>query len=245
MSGPRLAVGPAVIEEMVRLAAMGVPGVCRIGRGGPVWRRWLGGRAVRVRIVDGAVQVRLAIVARPTQPLGAAHPGGARRGRGGPRAPPRPGTRERQRRRRRRRCLTGAPAVTERKRGSGPIRPGSLAPGRPAPRPRGGLRGRVRPADAARRSWSATWPRSRATRASAALARAIVDAVVAERERIDVAIGAAAPPVPGRLARPDGPRTAPLRALARCYTPARRRPGWRSPSGSSWHGSTVETRCAA
>ena len=70
MSVPRLAVGPAVIEEMVRLAAMGVPGVCRIGRGGPIWRRWLGGRAVRVRIVDGAVQVRLAIVARPTQPLG-------------------------------------------------------------------------------------------------------------------------------------------------------------------------------
>ena len=69
MSGPRLAVGPAVIEEMVRLAAMGVPGVCRIGRGGPVWRRWLAGSAVRVRIVDGVVQVRLAIVARPTQPL--------------------------------------------------------------------------------------------------------------------------------------------------------------------------------
>lgn len=69
MTGTRLAVGSAVIEEMVRLAAMGVPGVCRIGRGGPAWRRWLGGRAVRVQIVDGAVQVRLAIVARPTQPL--------------------------------------------------------------------------------------------------------------------------------------------------------------------------------
>jgi uncharacterized alkaline shock family protein YloU len=70
VTGPRLAVGPAVIEEMVRLAALGVPGVCRIGHGGPAWRRWLGGRAVRVRIVDGAVQVRLAIVARPTHPLG-------------------------------------------------------------------------------------------------------------------------------------------------------------------------------
>jgi uncharacterized alkaline shock family protein YloU len=70
VTGPRLAVGPAVIEEMVRLAAMGVPGVCRIGRGGPAWRRWLGGSAVRVRIVDGVVQVHLAIVARPTQPLG-------------------------------------------------------------------------------------------------------------------------------------------------------------------------------
>ena len=30
----------------------------------------------------------------------------------------------------------------------------------------------------------------------------------------------------------------------RCYT-RRRRPGWRLPSGSSWHGSTVETRCDA
>jgi uncharacterized alkaline shock family protein YloU len=70
VTGPRLAVGPAVIEEMVRLAAMGVPGVCRIGHGGPAWRRWLSGKAVRVRIVDGAVQVRLTIVARPTQPLG-------------------------------------------------------------------------------------------------------------------------------------------------------------------------------
>jgi uncharacterized alkaline shock family protein YloU len=69
MTGPRLAVGPAVIEEMVRLAAMGVPGVCRIGRGGPAWRRWLGGPSVRVRIVDGAVHVRLSVVARPTQPL--------------------------------------------------------------------------------------------------------------------------------------------------------------------------------
>jgi uncharacterized alkaline shock family protein YloU len=55
---------------MVRLAAIGVPGVCRIGHGGPAWRRWLGGPAVRVQVVDGAVRVRLAIVARPAQPLG-------------------------------------------------------------------------------------------------------------------------------------------------------------------------------
>lgn len=70
MTGHRLAVGPAVIEEMVRLAAIGVPGVCRIGRGGPAWRRWLGRPAVRVQVVDGAVRVRVAIVARPGQPLG-------------------------------------------------------------------------------------------------------------------------------------------------------------------------------
>jgi uncharacterized alkaline shock family protein YloU len=67
---PRLAIGHDVIEEMVRLAAMGVPGVCRIGHGGPPWRRWLGGPAVRVEVQDGIVRVRLAIVARPAQPLG-------------------------------------------------------------------------------------------------------------------------------------------------------------------------------
>ena len=70
MTQPRLAVGPAVIEEMVRLAAMGVPGVCRIGHGGPAWRRLLGGQAVQVQVVDSTVRVRLAIVARPAQPLG-------------------------------------------------------------------------------------------------------------------------------------------------------------------------------
>ena len=70
MTRPRLAVGPSVIEEMVRLAAMGVPGVCRIGRGGPAWRRWFGRPAIAVQVVDGAVEVRLAIVARPAQPLG-------------------------------------------------------------------------------------------------------------------------------------------------------------------------------
>ena len=51
-----------------------------------------------------------------------------------------------------------------------------------------------------------------------------------------------APQYPVVVARPDGPRTAPMRPLARCYTPPRR-PGWRSPSGSSWHAPTVESRC--
>jgi uncharacterized alkaline shock family protein YloU len=67
---PRLAIGAAVIEEMVRLAAIGVPGVCRVGHGGPIWRRWMSGPAVEVDMVERAVRVRLAIVARPGQPLG-------------------------------------------------------------------------------------------------------------------------------------------------------------------------------
>ena len=71
MSPPRLTVDRVVIEETVRLAAMEVPGVCRVGRGGPGWRRWLAGPAVAIVRTDGAVRVDVAIVARPGQPLGA------------------------------------------------------------------------------------------------------------------------------------------------------------------------------
>ena len=70
MSGPELTVGKSVISELVRLAAFEVPGVARVGRGGPAWRRWLGGRAVSVRIRDERVMVRVWIVARPGQSLG-------------------------------------------------------------------------------------------------------------------------------------------------------------------------------
>ena len=70
MSGPELTVGKSVIAELVRLAAFEVPGVARVGRGGPAWRRWLGGRSVSVRIRDDRVMVRVWIVARPGQSLG-------------------------------------------------------------------------------------------------------------------------------------------------------------------------------
>ena len=36
-----LTVGTGVIKETVRLAALEVPGVLRVGRGGPRWRGWL------------------------------------------------------------------------------------------------------------------------------------------------------------------------------------------------------------
>ncbi len=52
MSGHELTVGTAVIAELVRLAAFEVPGVARVGRGGPAWRRVLGGRSVSVRLHD-------------------------------------------------------------------------------------------------------------------------------------------------------------------------------------------------
>jgi uncharacterized alkaline shock family protein YloU len=68
VTGPILTVGQEVITEMVRLAAMEVPGVARVGRGGPRWLA-LGGRSVRARLHRNKVEVRVWIVARPGQPL--------------------------------------------------------------------------------------------------------------------------------------------------------------------------------
>ena len=70
MNGPELTVGRGVIAELVRLAAFEVPGVSRVGRGGAAWRRAFSGPAVRIRIRDERVLVRLWLVARPGQPLG-------------------------------------------------------------------------------------------------------------------------------------------------------------------------------
>jgi uncharacterized alkaline shock family protein YloU len=67
---PELTVGHRVIAELVRLAAFEVPGVARVGFGGPSWRNWLGGPAVRIRVTDERVLVKLHIVARPGQALG-------------------------------------------------------------------------------------------------------------------------------------------------------------------------------
>ena len=64
-----LSVGPGVIRETVRLAALEVPGVLRVGRGGPRWRGWLRGAPVRIRVRDGQVHVTLWVVARPRQRL--------------------------------------------------------------------------------------------------------------------------------------------------------------------------------
>lgn len=63
-----LTVTRQVIVETVGLAAMEVPGVIRVGRGGPLWRR-LGRPAVVVRRRGDEVDVRLWVVARPNQPL--------------------------------------------------------------------------------------------------------------------------------------------------------------------------------
>jgi uncharacterized alkaline shock family protein YloU len=69
MSGPELTIGPGVIDEMVRLAAIGIPGVARVSRGGPAWRAALAGPSVTTRLSDGGVRVQVWIVARPAQRL--------------------------------------------------------------------------------------------------------------------------------------------------------------------------------
>jgi uncharacterized alkaline shock family protein YloU len=70
MSGAGLTVGLPVIEELVRLAAVEVPGVARVGRGAPAWCRWAAPTPVQVTLRGREVSVELAIVARPAQPLG-------------------------------------------------------------------------------------------------------------------------------------------------------------------------------
>ena len=69
MSGPELTVGRRVIAEMVSLAALEIPGVARVARGGPAWRAALAGPPVVATVSAGGVRVRVWIVARPGQQL--------------------------------------------------------------------------------------------------------------------------------------------------------------------------------
>jgi uncharacterized alkaline shock family protein YloU len=69
MTGPELTIGRGVIAEMVALAAMGIPGVARVSRGGPAWRAALAGPAVVTNLSTDGVRVRVWIVARPGQQL--------------------------------------------------------------------------------------------------------------------------------------------------------------------------------
>ena len=64
--GP-LTVSHSVIVDMVRLAALEVPGVQKVGRGGPL--AWLAGSPVRAHVSDGKVSLRVWIVARPGNAL--------------------------------------------------------------------------------------------------------------------------------------------------------------------------------
>jgi uncharacterized alkaline shock family protein YloU len=64
--GP-LTVSHGVIVEMVRVAALEVPGVLKVGHGGPLG--WLAGSPVRAHVRDGKASVRVWIVARPGHAL--------------------------------------------------------------------------------------------------------------------------------------------------------------------------------
>jgi uncharacterized alkaline shock family protein YloU len=70
VTGSDLTVARRVVIEMVRLAAIEVPGVLRVGRRGPPWTSAIGRPSVRVRVRDSAVDARIWVIARPGQSLG-------------------------------------------------------------------------------------------------------------------------------------------------------------------------------
>ncbi|MEO8207665.1 MAG: Asp23/Gls24 family envelope stress response protein [Chloroflexota bacterium] len=69
MSGPVLSIGRGVIVSMARLAALEVPGVLRVGRGGPRWQTFFRGAPVIVRTHDDRVDLRVWVIARPNTDL--------------------------------------------------------------------------------------------------------------------------------------------------------------------------------
>ena len=69
MTSPDLTVARTVVDEVIRLAAMEVPGVVRVERSRPTPLGALLGRSVVRRIEGRRVDVRLVIVARPGHPL--------------------------------------------------------------------------------------------------------------------------------------------------------------------------------
>jgi uncharacterized alkaline shock family protein YloU len=62
-----LTVSHTVVVEMIRLAALEIPGVLNVARGGPLHS--LAGSPVRAHVRDGRVSVRVWLVARPGQAL--------------------------------------------------------------------------------------------------------------------------------------------------------------------------------
>ena len=69
MTRQPLAVSKPVMRDLVRLAAMEVPGVLRVGWDGGPLRRLFAGWPVVVRVRGGVVEARVVVIARPGQPL--------------------------------------------------------------------------------------------------------------------------------------------------------------------------------
>ena len=102
--------------------------------------------------------------------------------------------------------------------GSTGSRPRPARARRAAPRARGALRGGVRAAHRDGRPGAPPGRDRGATRRRPSWPASWSPQVVAHRDTIDARIERRGAPVPGRPAGPDGPRSAPLRASARCYT---------------------------
>ena len=226
MSGPELTVGQGVIAELVRLAAFEVPGVARVGHGGPVWRGWLAGpagpRARPRRPRRRPAAHRRAARAGPR----AADRAGPDRGRRDRRAVARPRPRRRDRHRRwcRRLIASADDGRDVDSRWPRSSRPTSASA---RPRPSSSATSRspsvTRPPRPWRASWSKPWSPT-ATRST---------------PRSGVSRRSTRSPVSPRWTARCSERPS-----VRCYTPPRR-PGWPSPSGSSWHAPTAESRCGA
>jgi uncharacterized alkaline shock family protein YloU len=65
-----LAVSRSVIRDLIRLAAIEVPGVLSVGWAGSPVRRLLAGRPIGIRVRGGVVDARVVVIARPGQALG-------------------------------------------------------------------------------------------------------------------------------------------------------------------------------
>jgi uncharacterized alkaline shock family protein YloU len=70
LGGPDgLTVRRRVVRSVAQTAAAEVPGVLRVGRGGPPPLAWLVGRPVSAWTEAGRVHVRLWLIVRPGEPL--------------------------------------------------------------------------------------------------------------------------------------------------------------------------------
>lgn len=71
MSPARLRLEHDVLVDLVTRSAAEVPGVHQVAQGGPPWRRLVAGAPVRVVVRNGAISVRVVIVGRSGERLGA------------------------------------------------------------------------------------------------------------------------------------------------------------------------------
>ena len=191
-------------RAVIRFAAMEVPGVVRVDRGGPVLAPALRPPSIRVRVEDRRVTVRLAVVARPGHPLAPSA------GRSAPPSPRRSSASSGSRSARSSSSSTAsAPEGGRAARGRAAATPrGSAAPGGAWPSLS------VFEAEFGQRTAGTILERhlaeSEGDPDAAAFARELVAAVVAHRDTIDARIEEVAPRYPVvQLARID-------RALLRC-----------------------------